>query len=118
MEMPSIACPPSLWSINAVRRFPRFADPQDSALPTHQVEVVLELHQKDAFALVYAAGIRAVLIVAQNADVLQHYKIPSGPWRRENDVGKHLPRVAVGIVNHGGSWNDGAPPPVGADIEK
>src|SRR6202521_2983112 len=43
-----------------------------SAVTPDQVEVVLELHQEHALALEDASGIGAVLVVAEDADVLQH----------------------------------------------
>src|SRR5690242_7205870 len=91
---------------------------QSSVPAVNEVEIILNLHQQDAFALENAPGIGAEPVIAQNSNVLQAEKIFIRPWWSEYYIRKQLPGIAVRIIDASEGWNDCTPPPARADAQQ
>jgi hypothetical protein len=59
----------------------------------------LKLEQEHTFAFEDTSGIRAELIVAYDADILEHQRILIGPWRRQQNTRKQFEGGPVRIID-------------------
>src|ERR1700693_3997576 len=89
-----------------------------SLSPSHKIEIVLKLKQKNILASEVSSCECAILVVADDADILKCHQILVGPRRRKSHAGKEFPGIAVGVVNCRWSQTYGTPPPARARAEK